>query len=172
MYAKDGGLMGIRCVFGERGRCDNGHVQGMSFRAIMDPVNNIELGAKALAYYRDKGGVEKKMVRERNAEGKLVEAHQERPLPAPRPTPAGPTTTTARSTSPRATPGTTPTGWRCCTTACRGVLGVPAPELTVADGSPCAIRGRRPRTADRPVEPRYRVLCDKIGRSAARASAP
>ena len=72
LYAKDGGLMGVRCVFGDPGRCDNGHVQGMSFRAIMDPVKNVELGAKALAYFRDKGGVEKKVVRERNAAGKLV----------------------------------------------------------------------------------------------------
>ena len=61
------GLMGIRCVFDDRGRCDNGHVRGMSFRAVMDPVKNVELGARELAYFRDKGGVEQQVVRERNA---------------------------------------------------------------------------------------------------------
>ena len=60
IYAKDGGLMGIRCVFDERGRCKNGFVKGMTFKNIMDPVTNIALGARELAYYRNGGGVEKR----------------------------------------------------------------------------------------------------------------
>ena len=29
IYAKDGGLMGIRCIVDKQGRCGNGHVRGM-----------------------------------------------------------------------------------------------------------------------------------------------
>jgi hypothetical protein len=51
--AKDSGLMGIRCVLDRRGRCTNGLVRGMAWRAVMDPATNIDLGARYLAHYRD-----------------------------------------------------------------------------------------------------------------------
>jgi hypothetical protein len=51
--AKDSGLMGIRCVLDGRGRCTNGLVRGMPWRQVMDPLTNIELGARYLAHYRD-----------------------------------------------------------------------------------------------------------------------
>jgi hypothetical protein len=51
--AKDSGLMGIRCVLDGRGRCTNALVRGMSWRQVMDPLTNIELGARYLAHYRD-----------------------------------------------------------------------------------------------------------------------
>jgi hypothetical protein len=166
LYAKDGGLMGVRCVFGDPGRCDNGHVQGMSFRAIMDPVKNVELGAKALAYFRDKGGVEKKVVRERNAAGKLVKRtkyvrckHRNHAWWAH-----------YNHGSFYITKGYArhyPHRVAVLYNRLSKVLGAPAPELTSTSTSGrITMRdpGRRPRTIDRPVEPRYRVLYDKIGR--------
>jgi hypothetical protein len=54
--AKDSGLMGIRCVLGAGGRCKNGLVRGLPWREVMDPVTNVELGARYLAHYRDHGG--------------------------------------------------------------------------------------------------------------------
>jgi hypothetical protein len=54
--AKDSGLMGIRCVLDRQGRCLNGLVRGMAWRQVMDPVTNVELGARYLALYRDGAG--------------------------------------------------------------------------------------------------------------------
>jgi hypothetical protein len=162
LYAKDGGLMGVRCVFGERGRCDNGQVKGMSFRAVMDPVKNVELGARALAYFRDKGGVERKVVRERDARGRMVKRtkfvrckHRNHAWWAH-----------YNHGSFYITRGYArhyPHRIAVLYSALSRVLGVPAPELR---SGPVTMRdsGRRPRTIDRPVEPRYRVLYDKIGR--------
>jgi soluble lytic murein transglycosylase-like protein len=179
LYAKDGGLMGVRCVFqgsphpalsqGERvkdtersPRCDNGHVQGLSFRAIMDPVKNVELGAKALAYFRDKGGVEKKVVRERNAQGKLVKRtknvrckHRDHAWWAH----YNHGSFYIKKGYARHYPHRVAVLY----SRLSRVLGVPAPELTsgrITMRDP----GRRARTIDRPVESRYRVLYDKIGR--------
>ena len=53
--AKDSGLMGIRCVLGAGERCKNDLVRGMPWREVMDPVTNVELGARYLAHYRDAG---------------------------------------------------------------------------------------------------------------------
>ena len=92
VYAKDGGLMGIRCVFDQRGRCKNGFVKGMTFKNIMDPFTNIALGARELAYYRNGGGVEKRVVRVRGADGSRGK-DQERALPPRHPrllAPGGP----------------------------------------------------------------------------------
>ena len=162
LYAKDGGLMGVRCVFGDPGRCDNGHVQGLSFRAIMDPVKNVELGAKALAYFRDKGGVEKKVVRERNAQGKLVKRtknvrckHRDHAWWAH----YNHGSFYIKKGYARHYPHRVAVLY----SRLSRVLGVPAPELTsgrITMRDP----GRRARTIDRPVETRYRVLYDKIGR--------
>lgn len=51
--ARDSGLMGIRCQLDRRGRCRNALVKGMTWRQVMDPATNIELGARYLAHYRD-----------------------------------------------------------------------------------------------------------------------
>jgi soluble lytic murein transglycosylase-like protein len=170
LYAKDGGLMGVRCVFGAAGRCDNGQVQGMSFRAIMDPVKNVELGAKALAYFRDKGGVEKKVVRERNAEGKLVKRtryvrckHRNHAWWAH-----------YNHGSFYISKGYArhyPHRVAVLYNRLSQVLAVPAPELTsgrITMRDP----GQRLRTIDHPVEPRYRVLYDKIGHVGAACERP
>jgi hypothetical protein len=67
--AKDSGLMGIRCVLDGRGRCTNGLVRGMAWRQVMEPLANIELGARYLALYRDGAGRSKITVRTRAADG-------------------------------------------------------------------------------------------------------
>ena len=170
LYAKDAGLMGIRCVFDRRGRCGNGHVRGLSFRSVMDPVKNVALGARELAYFRDEGGVEKRTVRERTAAGKVTTrtryvrckhrshaywAHYNHG-----------SYYIARGYA-RHYPHRVAVLYH----ALASVLGVPAPELssgaiTVRDP------GRRARTADRPVESRYRILTDKILGVGDRCAAP
>ena len=160
VYAKDGGLMGIRCVFDQRGRCKNGFVKGMTFKNIMDPFTNIALGARELAYYRNGGGVEKRVIRVRGADGKLAEKsknvrcghgthaywahynHGSRYIE-------------------RGQPRHYPHRVAVLYYALAKALLLPLTELesghiTIVD------RGARPRTADRPVEPRYRMLCSKI----------
>jgi hypothetical protein len=59
VYAKDGGLMGIRCVLDKKGRCANPNPHGIPWQDVMSPQNNIALGARELAYWRDGGGVER-----------------------------------------------------------------------------------------------------------------
>ena len=160
VYAKDGGLMGIRCVFDQRGRCNNGFVKGMTFKNVMDPFTNIALGARELAYYRNGGGVEKRVIRVRGADGELAEKtrnvrcghrthaywahynHGSRYIE-------------------RGEPRHYPHRVAVLYYALAKALLLPVTELesghlTIVD------RGSRPRTADRPVEPRYRTLCSKI----------
>ena len=50
VYAKDGGLMAIRCIVDEKDHCTNGNDEGMPWKDLMDPVTNIELGARELAH--------------------------------------------------------------------------------------------------------------------------
>ena len=38
VYAKDGGLMAIRCVVNSKDHCVNGNVRGMAWKDLMDPV--------------------------------------------------------------------------------------------------------------------------------------
>lgn len=58
VHATDGGLMGIRCITDKKGRCTNGNVRGISWKDVMDPLTNIELGARELSHYRDGAGIE------------------------------------------------------------------------------------------------------------------
>ncbi len=69
VYAKDGGLMGIRCILDREGRCLNGRVRGLSWNEVMSPTTNIALGAHALAYWRDVGGATSETVRVRGQGG-------------------------------------------------------------------------------------------------------
>jgi hypothetical protein len=64
IYAKDSGLMGIRCVLDKRGHCGNGYVRGLAWKSVMDPLTNIELGARELSRWRT-GGVKRVTVRVR-----------------------------------------------------------------------------------------------------------
>lgn len=71
IYAIDGGLMGIRCIPDRQNRCTNGHVRGIPLKSVLDPVTNIELGARMLAHYKKAGGVLTVTVRTRDRSGQL-----------------------------------------------------------------------------------------------------
>ena len=160
IYAKDGGLMGIRCVLDKQGHCHNGHVRGMTWKEVMHPATNIELGARELAHYRDGGGVAKVTVRTRDHKGQFVV--RQKLVPCAHKTHAywahynhgphyidhGP----ARHYPHRI---------GVLYYALARAMGVDTTEvtttrLTVND------RGRRPRTFDHPVEARYQKLCQAI----------
>jgi hypothetical protein len=79
VYAKDGGLMAIRCVVDRKDHCVNGNVRGMSWKDIMDPVTNIEVGARELAYWRDGGGVARTTVHRRDSLGHVREVTKDGP---------------------------------------------------------------------------------------------
>jgi hypothetical protein len=158
VYAKDSGLMGIRCVLSRGGRCVNGHVRGMSWQTLMDPLTNIDVGAHMLARWR-RDGVSRVTVRVRDGSGHLVV--REKKVRCQHKTHAfwahynhgpvyidhGP----ARHYPHRVA---------VLDYALARALAVEAPELeariTIRDP------GQRARTADRPVEPRFRKLCAQI----------
>lgn len=72
VFAKDGGLMGIRCVLDDKGRCTNGNVRGLTWTNVMTPRQNIELGARELAHYRDGAGIERVEKSVRGRDGKVT----------------------------------------------------------------------------------------------------
>jgi hypothetical protein len=158
VYAKDSGLMGVRCVIDRRGRCANGNVRGVPWKTLMQPLTNIEIGARELASWRTHG-VSRVTVRVRDASGALVV--REKKVRCQHRTHAfwahynhgpvyidhGP----ARHYPHRVA---------VLDYALAHVLEVDAPELagriTIRDP------GQRARTPDRPVEPRFRKLCSQI----------
>jgi hypothetical protein len=159
VYAKDGGLMAIRCLLDDHDRCTNGNVKGVSFKELMDPVNNIELGARELAYYRDGAGVTRTTIVKRDAKGQLHTVTKDIPCKhnthgywahynhGPRYIEKG-------------YPRHYPHRVAVLDHALATVMNTPAPELkgriTIRDP------GKRERTPDRPLEPRYRKLYDQI----------
>jgi Transglycosylase SLT domain len=79
VYAKDGGLMAIRCIVDRKDHCVNGNVRGMAWKDIMDPVTNIEVGARELAYWRDGGGVARTVVNRRDEQGHMQQVTKDGP---------------------------------------------------------------------------------------------
>jgi hypothetical protein len=159
IYAKDGGLMAIRCMLDEHERCTNGNVRGVAWKDLMDPTTNIELGARELAHWRDGGGVMKKTIVKRDASGHLQRVTKD--VPCHHKTHAywahynhGPRYID------KGYPRHYPHRIAVLDHALATVMNVPAPEL---DG-PITMHdpGKRQRTADRPLEPRYRKLCGQI----------
>jgi hypothetical protein len=159
VYAKDGGLMAIRCLLDDKDRCTNGNVKGVAFKDLMDPVTNIEFGARVLADYRDGGGVTRTTIRKRDASGHVQTITKD--VPCKHKTHAywahynhGPRYIE------KGYPRHYPHRIAVLDHALATVMNVPAPELegriTIRDP------GKRERTADRPLEPRYRKLCDQI----------
>jgi hypothetical protein len=159
IYAKDSGLMGIRCVL-KQGRCTNGYVKGMAWKKVMDPFTNIELGARELARWRKGGAVTKVTVRVRSG-GKIVE--RQKYVPCQHKTHAywahynhgpiyighGP----ARHYPHRVA---------VLEYAIAQALNVEATELKQVPRITMHDKGERERTVDRPVEPRFRKLCEQI----------
>jgi len=160
VYAKDSGLMGIRCVVDDKGRCTNGSVRGMTWKELMDPVTNIHIGAHELAKWRT-SGVVRATVRQRDAQGRLhlkdkfvtcqhkTHAYWAHYNHGPLYIDQG----TARHYPHRIA---------VLYYAIAHALDVPAPELAQAERITIRDPGRRARTPDRPIEARYRKLADQI----------
>jgi hypothetical protein len=160
LYAKDSGLMGIRCVFGKgNGMCTNGHVRGLSWKKVMDPLTNIELGARDLARWRT-GGVVKKIVRVREG-GQMVSKQKWVYCPHKN-----------HAFWAHYNHGNVyidkgfarhyPQRVAVLQNALARVLNVEATELKEIPSLTVRDRGERQRTADQPVEPRFRKLCSQI----------
>jgi len=160
VYAKDGGLMGIRCVVDGQGRCINGHVRGMHWKKVMDPVTNIAIGVRELAHYRDGGGITNVTVRTRDSHGVLRTKVKRISCPhknhaywahynhGPYYIDHGPA---------RHYPHRIAVLYYALARAMNmDTSALTSMRLTVID------RGKRPRTADRPVEARYQKLCQAI----------
>ncbi len=170
VYAKDGGLMGIRCIVDRQGRCNNGHVRGLAWKDVMDPVTNIDLGTRELAHWRDGGGVTRVTVRTRDRHGVLHTRQKNVPClhkthaywahynHGPRYIDHGPA---------RHYPHRIAVLYYALARAMNlDTSELTAMRLTVRDP------GKRPRTADHPVEARYRKLCQAIHGSAPACGAP
>ena len=159
IYAKDGGLMAIRCILDEHEHCTNGNVRGVAWKDLMDPVTNIELGARELAGWRDGGGVMTKTIVKRDADG-----HLERVTKNVACTHKTHAYWAHYNHGPRyidkGYPRHYPHRVAVLDHALATVMNIPAPELSgrITMHDP----GRRERTVDRPLEPRYRKLYAEI----------
>jgi hypothetical protein len=160
IYAKDSGLMAIRCVLDKRDHCTNGNVRGMSWKDVMTVTTNIELGARELAYWRDGGGTTSVVVKLRDATGHLRPVLKR--VPCRHKDHAywahynhGPQYIA------QGYPRHYPHRVAVIDHALGTVLNVDPPEL---HGKAITIHdiGKRQRTADRPLEARYRKLCTQI----------
>jgi hypothetical protein len=160
LYARDGGLMGIRCIVDKRNRCVNGNVRGVSWADVMDPVKNIDIGAHELGHWAHGGGVIRKTVRTRDRQGVLHTRQRQVPCThrthaywahynhGPRYIDRGPA---------RHYPHRVAVLYYALARAMSiDTSDLTSMHLTVDDP------GKRRRTADRPVEPRYRKLCQTI----------
>jgi len=159
VYAKDGGLMAIRCVLDRREHCLNGNVRGMAWKDIMDPVTNIEVGARELAYWRDGGGVASRTINRRDNQGHVQQITKDGPCHhlthawwahynhGPRYIDKG-------------YPRHYPHRIAVLDHALATVMNLDAPELnrriTIHDP------GKRERTVDRPLEKRFKKLYNEI----------
>lgn len=161
VFAKDGGLMGIRCLLNSKAECTNGLVKGLHWKNVMQPYTNIRLGAAMLAHYRDDGGISHVQERRRGPGGRLEKVT--RAVRCRHATHAywahynhGPIYKTDGYA--RHYPHRVAVLYHALAEA----LNLAPPEelqstkLTVRDA------GKRVRTADRPVEERYKVLVDEI----------
>jgi len=160
VYAKDGGLMAIRCVVDKKDRCVNGNVRGMAWKDLMDPVTNIEVGARELAYWRDGGGVTTTTITRRDGSGHLRRVTKD--VPCHHKTHAywahynhGPRYID------RGYPRHYPHRIAVIDHALATVMNIDPPELS---GSRITIHdpGKRERTIDRPLEPRFKKLYGQI----------
>jgi len=160
VYAKDGGLMAIRCMLDEHDRCTNGNVRGVAWKDLMNPVKNIELGARELAHWRDGGAVMSKTIVKLDASGHRYQV--QRQVPCDHKTHAwwahynhGPRYIA------KGYPRHYPHRVAVLDHAFATVMNTPAPELT-AGRITIHDPGKRDRTIDRPLEPRYKKLYSQI----------
>ena len=160
VYAKDGGLMGIRCIVDKQGHCVNGNVRGLAWSEVMDPVTNIDIGARELAHWRNGGGITNVTIRSRDSDGVMRTKQKHVPCThkthaywahynhGPRYIDRGP----ARHYPHRIAV----LYYALARTMNMDTSELTSMRLTITDP------GKRPRTADRPVEARYLKLCQAI----------
>lgn len=158
--ARDSGLMGIRCVVDEKQRCTNVPVRGRTWKSVMDPVTNIEIGAAQLARWRDGGAIERVVTRVRDRQGRVQEIRKT--VPCRHKNHAywahynhGPVYITKGYA--RHYPHRVAVLYH----SIARTFALDAPELRqmpITMNDP----GKRPRTVDRPMEARYRELCSLI----------
>jgi hypothetical protein len=161
IYAKDGGLMAIRCILDEKEEhCTNGNVRGVAWKDLMTPTTNIELGARELAHWRDGGGVARTTIVKLDDEGHRYKVNKD--VPCQHKTHAW---WAHYNHGPRyidkGYPRHYPHRIAVLDHAFATVMNTPAPELksgriTIHDA------GKRERTIDRPLEPRYKKLYEQI----------
>jgi hypothetical protein len=160
VYAKDGGLMGIRCIVDKHGHCINGNVRGLAWTDVMDPVKNIDIGARELGHWAHGGGVTNVTVRTRDTDGIMRTKQRQVPCAhrthaywahynhGPRYIDRGPA---------RHYPHRVAVLYYALARAMNiDTTSLTSMHLTVTDP------GKRRRTADRPVEARYQKLCQAI----------
>jgi hypothetical protein len=160
VYAKDGGLMGIRCVVDKQGRCVNGNVRGLKWQDVMDPVQNIDLGARELGRWRHGGGITDVTIRTRDTDGVLRTKLKRIPCShrthaywahynhGPHYIDRGPA---------RHYPHRVAVLYYALARIMNiDTTSLTSMQLTIHDP------GKRLRTADRPIEPRYQKLCEQI----------
>jgi len=160
LYAKDGGLMGIRCIVDKHGHCTNGNVRGIAWSDVMDPVKNIDIGARELSHWAHGGGVTSVTVRTRDSDGIL--RTRQRQIPCAHRTHAywahynhGPHYIDRGPA--RHYPHRVAVLYYALARAMSiDTSSLTSMHLTIVDP------GKRPRTADRPVEARYQKLCQAI----------
>ena len=161
IYAKDGGLMAIRCMLDEKERCTNGNVRGVAWKDLMNPATNIELGARELAHWREGGGVVRKTITKLDAQGHRYQKTKNVACPhkthawwahynhGPRYIDKG----YARHYPHRVA---------VLDHAFATVMNTPAPELESGRRITIHDPGKRERTIDRPLEPRFKKLYEQI----------
>ena len=160
VYAKDGGLMAIRCILDDKERCTNGNVRGVAWKDIMNPVTNIELGARELAHWREGGGVVTKTITKRDAQGHRYKVTKN--VPCHHKTHAW---WAHYNHGPRyidkGYPRHYPHRIAVLDHAFATVMNAPAPELETGRITIHDV-GKRERRLDRPLEPRFKKLYEQI----------
>ncbi len=165
VYAKDGGLMGIRCILDDKGNCTNGNVRGLTWTNVMSPFTNIALGARELVHYRDGAGIERVEKNIRGRDGTVTRvvrntrcqhrthaywAHYNH----------GPVYKSDGYA--RHYPHRVAVLYHALVKA----MGMPMPKELTEGRITLRDKGQRERTADRPVEQRYKELVELIEASA------
>ena len=160
IYAKDGGLMAIRCMPDDKERCTNGNVRGVAWKDLMNPATNIELGARELAHWREGGGVVSKTITKLDVQGHRYKVTKN--VPCHHKTHAW---WAHYNHGPRyidkGYPRHYPHRIAVLDHAFATVMNTPAPELETGRITIHDV-GKRERRLDRPLEPRFKKLYEQI----------
>ncbi|MDZ4694652.1 MAG: transglycosylase SLT domain-containing protein, partial [Deltaproteobacteria bacterium] len=160
IFARDGGLMGLRCLTNGKGNCTNSLVRGMDWKDILDPLTNIATGAQMLAHYRDGGSIEPESSRASSGRKSTRKVHYRQCRHR----------THAYWAHYNHGPLYKPTGYArhyphrvaVLYHALVRALNASLPDELTGKNLTIGDPGKRVRTADRPVEDRYKSLTEHI----------